>query len=97
MYQNVMAEKLDMLGLGRVAIIMLVGLSVVYVCLFFYLRSGARMTLEEDWVRAGRPGDRDAWVDARIALKVSRIRVWLVLGVYVMPLIGLVAYVWLSN
>ncbi|GAB5448590.1 hypothetical protein [Gymnodinialimonas sp.] len=86
-----------MLGLGRVAIVMMVALTVVYVCMFFYLRSGARMTLEEDWVREGRPGDRDAWINERIGPKVSRIRVWLVLGVYVMPLVGLVAFVWLSN
>ena len=86
-----------MLGLTRIAIVMLVGLTVVYVCMFFYLRSGARMRLEEDWVGEGRPGDREAWIDERIEPKVSRIRVWLVVGVYVMPLVGLVAFVWLSN
>lgn len=86
-----------MLGLTRIAIVMLVGLTVVYVCMFFYLRSGARMRLEEDWVQEGRPGDREAWIDERIEPKVSRIRVWLVVGVYVMPLVGLVAFVWLSN
>ncbi|UWQ96349.1 hypothetical protein [Gymnodinialimonas sp. 57CJ19] len=86
-----------MLGLGRTAIVMLVALSVVYICMFFYLRSGARMRLEEDWVHEGRPGDREAWIDERIAAKVSRIRVWLVVCVYVMPVIGLVAFVWLSN
>lgn len=86
-----------MLGMGRVAIVMMVALSVVYVCMFFYLRSGARMRLEEDWVQEGRPGDREAWIDERIGPKVSRIRVWLVVGVYVMPLVGLVAFVWLSN
>lgn len=86
-----------MLGLGRTAIVMLVALSVVYICMFFYLRSGARMRLEEDWVHEGRPGDREAWIDERIEAKVSRIRVWLVVCVYVMPVIGLVAFVWLSN
>jgi hypothetical protein len=86
-----------MLGLGRTAIVMLVALSVVYICMFFYLRSGARMRLEEDWVHEGRPGDRDAWVDARLEPAVSRIRLWLVICVYVIPVIGLVAFVWLSN
>jgi len=86
-----------MLGLGRVAIVMMVGLSVVYICMFFYLRSGARMRLEEDWVNQGRPGEREAWVEQRIAPVASRIRVWLVLGVYVIPVIGLTAFVWLSN
>ncbi|HID67893.1 MAG TPA: hypothetical protein EYP31_06475 [Roseibacterium sp.] len=86
-----------MLGLGRVAIVMMVGLSVVYICMFFYLRSGARMRLEEDWVNQGRPGEREAWVEQRIAPVASRIRLWLVLGVYVIPVIGLTAFVWLSN
>ncbi|MBL4628072.1 MAG: hypothetical protein JKY00_08555 [Roseicyclus sp.] len=86
-----------MFGLGRVAIVMMVGLSVVYICMFFYLRSGARMRLEEDWVNQGRPGEREAWVEQRIAPVASRIRVWLVLGVYVIPVIGLTVFVWLSN
>lgn len=86
-----------MLGLGRVAIVMLVVLSVVYICMFFYLRSGARMRLEEEWVGEGRPGDRGAWVDARIGPAMARIRVWLAICVYVIPMIGLVAFVWLSN
>lgn len=86
-----------MLGIGRTAIVMLVALSVVYVCMFFYLRSGARMRLEEQWVHEGRPGDRDSWIDERIGAPVSRIRVWLVICVYVIPLLGLTAFVWLSN
>lgn len=86
-----------MLGLGRVAIVMLVALTVVYFCMFFYLRSGARMRLEEDWIGEGRPGDREAWIDERIAPAVARIRVWLVVCVYVMPVVGLTAFVWLSN
>ena len=86
-----------MLGLGRIAIVMMVGLSVVYVCMFFYLRSGARMRLEEDWANEGSPGDRETWIDERIGAAASRIRVWLVIGVYVIPLLGLIAFVWLSN
>lgn len=86
-----------MLGLGRIAIVMMIGLTVVYVCMFYYLRSGARMRLEEDWVQAGRPDTREAWVDARIAAAASRIRVWLVVCVYVIPVVGLVAFVALTN
>jgi hypothetical protein len=44
---------------GRMAFILLIGLTVVYVSLYFYWRSGIRMRLEEDWVLEGRPGDRD--------------------------------------
>ena len=86
-----------MLGLGRIAIVMLIGLTVVYVCMFYYLRSGARMRLEEDWVQAGRPDTRENWVDARIGASVSRIRVWLVVCVYVIPVAALFAFVALTN
>ncbi|MBF9043451.1 hypothetical protein HKCCE4037_08940 [Rhodobacterales bacterium HKCCE4037] len=86
-----------MLGLGRMFIVLMIGLTLVYVCMFFYLRSGARMRLEEDWVQAGRPDTREAWVDARIDEAASRIRVWLVICVYVIPIAGLVAFVALSN
>jgi len=90
-------ELCGMLGLGRVAIVMMIGLTVVYVCMFYYLRSGARMRLEEDWVHAGRPGEREAWIDERIERAAGRIRVWLAIGVYVIPLVGLFAFVWLTN
>lgn len=86
-----------MLGLGRIAIVMLVGLTVIYVCLFYYLRSGARMRLEDDWISEGRPGTREDWVDERIERAAGRIRVWLAILVYVMPLVGLFAFVWLTN
>lgn len=86
-----------MMALGRTLIFMGVGLTVVYVCMFFYLRSGARMRLEEDWVMEGRPGDREAWIDERMAPKVSRIRVWLVILVYLVPVVGVIAFIWLSN
>jgi hypothetical protein len=45
-----------MLNIGRMAFILLIGLTVVYVSLYFYWRSGIRMRLEEDWVLEGRPG-----------------------------------------
>lgn len=86
-----------MLGLARVVILMMVGMTVVYVCLFFYLRSGARMRLEDKWITEGRPGEQDAWVDERIGNAVARIRMWLAVFVYVIPLILLTAFVWLTN
>jgi hypothetical protein len=63
-----------MLNIGRMAFILLIGLTVVYVSLYFYWRSGIRMRLEEDWVMEGRPGDRDTWVDERLAPRTWRIR-----------------------
>ncbi|MEQ8366949.1 MAG: hypothetical protein RIB61_09600 [Roseicyclus sp.] len=85
------------LGFGRMVLLLLVGLTVVYVCMFFYLRSGAKMRLEEDWVMEGRPGDRDAWIDERLHPVARRIRTWLVVLVYVLPLLGLSVFVYVTN
>jgi hypothetical protein len=79
------------------ALVLLALLTVVYVCLFFYWRSGARMRLEEAWVMEGRPGDRDAWVDERLSPVARRIRTWLVVLVYVLPLGALSVFVYVTN
>jgi hypothetical protein len=90
-------ERGMLFSLGRMAIILLVGLTVVYVSLYFYFRSGAKMRLEEDWVMQGRPGDRGEWVDERLAPHSERIRNRLVLAVYVLPLAALSIYVYITN
>jgi hypothetical protein len=86
-----------MLNLGRMAFFLLIGLTVVYVSLYFYWRSGLRMRLEEDWVMEGRPGDRNDWVDARLAPRAARIRRVLVVLVYVLPLAALSVFVYVTN
>jgi len=86
-----------MFGFTRMAVMMLVLLSIIYVCLFFYWRSGAKMRLEEQWVMEGRPGDRENWVDERLSPVARRIRTWLVLLVYVLPLVGLAVFVYVTN
>ena len=86
-----------MLNLGRMAIILIVLLTVVYACLFLYWRSGIRQRLEEDWVMEGRPGDRDDWVDERINPHIRRITRWLIVFVYVLPIGGLSVFVYLTN
>ena len=85
------------LALGRMLLLMVVLLTVVYVSMFLYLRAGAKMRLEEDWVMEGRPGDRDGWIGERLAPVARRIRTWLVFLVYVLPLAGLSIYVYVTN
>ena len=85
------------IGLGRMLLLMLALLTVVYVSLFFYWRAGARMRLEEEWVMAGRPDDRDDWIDARIVPIARRIRLWLVVLVYLLPIAALSLYIFLTN
>jgi len=85
------------LSLGRMAFLLLIGLTVVYISLYFYWRSGIRMRLEEDWVMEGRPGERDIWVEERLAPRTWRVRRVLIFLVYVLPLTGLSVYVYLTN
>lgn len=85
------------LGLARMLVVLLVLLTVVYLSLFFYWRSGIKMRLEEDWVMAGRPGDREAWINERLAPAARRMRAWLVALVYALPIIALSVYVYITN
>ena len=86
-----------MFGIVRLALIMMVVLSIFYVFLFLYWRSGIKMRLEEEWVMEGRPGDRDDWVDARLEPKTGRLHGWLIFIVYVVPFVSLGAFVFLTN
>jgi hypothetical protein len=85
------------LGFGRMLLVLLVLLTVVYVSLFLYWRSGVKMRLEEDWVMAGRPGDREAWIDERLAPVARRIRSWLIAVVFILPITALSVYVYITN
>jgi hypothetical protein len=89
--------EVAVLNFGRTSVFLLIGLTVVYVSLYLYFRSGIRMKLEDDWVMEGRPGDRNAWVDDRLEPRAARLRRWLVLLVYVIPILGLSIFVYLTN
>ncbi|QBY01521.1 hypothetical protein E2K80_12965 [Rhodophyticola sp. CCM32] len=86
-----------MLNIGRMAIILLALLTLVYVCVFLYWRAGIRERLEEDWVMEGRPGDRGDWVGQREAPKLRWIRRVLILLVYVLPITALSVFVYVTN
>lgn len=81
----------------RVGLLVLVVLTVFYVCLFFYFREGRKMKLEEAWVTAGQPGDRETWIDERLKPQADRLMRWLILWVYVLPIAVLCAIVALTN
>ena len=83
-----------MLGLARLVIILLVALTIVYVCLSLYSRSVRRGKLEAQWAEEGRVGDRDAFIREGLEDYDGSLRRKLILGVYVVPLalIGLIIY-----
>ncbi|WJY21982.1 hypothetical protein QTA57_02010 [Fontisubflavum oceani] len=86
-----------MLNIGRMAIILLVVLTLVYVCVFLYWRAGIRARLEEDWVMEGRPGDRGDWVREQEGPKLRWISRWLLFLVYVLPITALSVFVYVTN
>lgn len=81
----------------RVALLLVLVLTLFYVCLFFYLREGRKMRLEEAWLAAGQPGDRDAWIGERLKPQADRLMRWLILWVYVLPILMLCGIVYFSN
>jgi hypothetical protein len=81
----------------RVGLLVIAVLTLFYVCLFFYLREGRKMRLEEAWLAEGQPGDRDAWIGERLKPQADSLMRWLILWVYVLPIAVLCGIVVLSN
>lgn len=86
-----------MINLGRMALLLILGLSIVYVSLLAYLRAGARARLEEDWVMQGRPGVRDDWVAGQLAAAAPRLKLKLAFFVYLLPLGALIVITALTS
>lgn len=86
-----------MAGYSRLFLGLIVVLTILYALLFLYFKSGIKMRLEEEWVMEGRPGERDDWVDEKLAPKAARLRNWLLFFVYAVPLGLLPVLVFSSN
>lgn len=87
------------MGLGmvfaRLMGLVLVGLTVIFVSLWFYARAAQREKLEAQWDREQGPGRRESFVNAELSAYESGLRRRLIWGVYVIPscLIALLIYV----
>ena len=79
-----------MAGFARLLILAFVLLTVVYFALFYYLRTGRKERMEAEW---------DGESDMREALTAyeGRLRRNLVLGVYILPLVVMVATIYFTN
>ena len=53
-----------MVALMRLLIFGLIALTVLYLAISWYSRSVRRQKMERDWEEAGRPGDRNAYIEA---------------------------------
>jgi hypothetical protein len=86
-----------MIGFLRLFVVGFVLLTILYVVIALYARSVRREALEEEWERAGRTGDRDAFVAegmARYAVSLRRKLIWLV---YVVPVVAALVTFYVVN
>ncbi|QDY69710.1 hypothetical protein [Qingshengfaniella alkalisoli] len=81
----------------RLAALLLGGLAILYVCLFFYLRAGKRERLEADYPESATDREREAFVKSAVDAYSSRIAPWLALVVFGLPLTGLAVYIYVTN
>lgn len=86
-----------MAALARLLIFGLIALTLLYLGLSWHFRRERRRRMERDWIDAGRPGDRDAYITEGMAQYERSLRRKLLWLVYVLPLSAVVLLVWLTN
>lgn len=81
-------------ALGKLLLIALAAMTVVYVSLSLWSRSVRREKLEREWDEEIGKGDREAFVREGLERYDGSVRRKLILGVYVVPfvLIGTIFY-----
>lgn len=86
-----------MAALGKLLLILIIVLTVIYVCLSLWSRSVRRGKLQRQWDEDIRSGDRDAFVEAGLEEYDHSLRRRLILGVYVVPLVLIGIIIYLTN
>lgn len=86
-----------MLALMRLLIFGFILLSALYIGLLWYSRTRRRRRMEEDWVTAGRPGDRDAYIETGMHQYERSLRRRLIWLVYVVPVTAVAVIVYVTN
>ena len=81
----------------RLLFILLVVLTIIYVCLSLYSRSVRRGKLEARWAEEGMPGDRETYVRQGLEEYDGSVRRKLLLGVYVVPLTLIAVLIYVTN
>ncbi|MEL6646400.1 MAG: hypothetical protein AAFY35_18370 [Pseudomonadota bacterium] len=86
-----------MAALARLVVIGFVVLTIIYFCLSLYSRSVRKGKLEEWYEEAGRPGDREAYIDAGLKEYEGSLRRKLIWGVYVVPVSIIAIIIYFTN
>ncbi len=77
--------------------LILAGLTVVYLSLWFYARAARREKLEAQWDKNKGPGRRESFVSAELAAYEGPLKKKLIWGVYVIPGFLLALLIYLTN
>nr|WP_303626442.1 hypothetical protein [Roseovarius sp. M141] len=72
-------------------------LTVIYIVLSLWSRRVRRGKLDREWQDTGRPGARDAYIEAGLKEYDGSVRRKLIWGVYIVPVIVITAIVYLTN
>lgn len=86
-----------MLALFRLLFFGLIFLTVVYFGVSWYCRAERRRRMERDWEGAGRPGNREAYVEAGMEQYEHSLRRRLIWLVYVIPVSAIVVIIIVTN
>lgn len=86
-----------MAGFIRLFVILIVGLSIVYLVLSLSARRAERARLMQQFIEEGHAGEADVFVRAGMARYETSLRRKLLLGVYVIPLGTIATIVYVTN
>jgi len=85
------------IGLVRLAVVMVLAMAAVHLLLTVYARSLRRERLEEEWDAAPGPGSREEYIARAMAAYRPRLRRRLFWLVWVMPAVAVAALVYYLN
>ncbi|WP_412505654.1 hypothetical protein [Roseovarius sp. SYSU LYC5161] len=86
-----------MLAFLRLLFFGFIFLTVIYVSVSLWARSVREEKLRREWDAGARPGDRDAYIEAGMAQYRTSLRRRLILLVYVVPVVFVVAVIYVTN
>lgn len=85
------------IGWIRLAVFGFLGLSVVYLLVYVYVRSLRREALEEEFDAGGIEGDRDAYVAEGMAAYEKGLWKRLLLLIYIVPAVIVLVLIYVLN
>lgn len=86
-----------MIALMRLLIFGGIALAALYLGLSWYFRAAHRERMERDWEAAGRPGNRDAYIEEGMAQYQRSLRRRLLWLVFILPVTVAAAIIWFTN